>query len=377
MERIFYAHKDLMLEAMGYFSLLAGDTSLEATLSRLEGLYAQAVDASQFKARVEPVRSLANAISQHYNADSKEMEHFFRPFSIGQGSLSQMLIMSFYEPTISDWSEQVKNIRRKFAEFALGPAPALHKLNIGRLFDDTDTDGKEEQRPLVEQLDDTGLTDGEKWQILRVIQDAGPYLEQLTAILLPVKSLIEENISLIQPVLDDFMKRWQTYFERVSFESFLSENIGIKAGDLSGFTLHIYPSVFDCSYIVLNMESETKTAYMQLGVCLQEGVNVKAMPLASYQLLEGLKALSDKSKLSILSHIRDKRSYGQALARETGLSTATISHHMSALINCGFIRMERVENRIYYQMDKENLQRFMKKLSLYLLSGDGADVPLS
>jgi DNA-binding transcriptional ArsR family regulator len=99
--------------------------------------------------------------------------------------------------------------------------------------------------------------------------------------------------------------------------------------------------------------------------------------MESHHLLEGLKALSDKSKLSILSHIRDKRSYGQALAKETGLSTATISHHMSALINCGFIRLERVENRIYYQMDKENLNRFLKKLSLYLLSGEGADVPLS
>lgn len=377
MERIFHSHKDLMLEAMGYLSLLAGDASLDATLSRLEGLYAEVIDASRFKMRMEPVRSLANAISQHYTLDPKEMERFFRPFSIGQGSLSQLLVMSFYEPTISDWSEQVKNIRKKFAEYAKDAAPSLQRLNIGRLFDDTDTDSKEEQRSLVEQLDDTGLVDGEKWQILRVIQDAGPYLEQLTAILMPVKSLIEENISLIQPALEDTLKRWQAYFERVSFESFLSENIGIKPGDMNGYMLHIYPSIFDCSSIAINMESETKTFYMQIGVCLQEGMSVKALPLESFLLLEGLKALSDKSKLNILSHIRDKRSYGQALARDTGLSTATISHHMSALINCGFIRLERVENRIYYQMDKENLQRFLKKLSLYLLSGDGADVPLS
>jgi DNA-binding transcriptional ArsR family regulator len=327
--------------------------------------------------RTEPVSSLYQAISRHYTPDAKELERFFRPFSIGQGSLSQMLIMSFYDPLISDWPGQEKNIRSKFAEFALGPVSALQSLNIGRLFDDTDADSKEEQRPLVEQLDDTGLADGEKWQILRVIQDAGPYLTQLTAVLTPLKDLIETNLPLVKPLLDDFALRWQAYFEKVSFEAFLSECIGVEAGDLSGFMLHIYPSVFDCGSIMLSMEPESKAVYMQIGICLQEGVNVKAMPMASYQLLEGLKALSDKSKLSILSHIRDKRSYGQALARETGLSTATISHHMSTLINCGFIRLERVENRIYYQMDKESLQRFLKKLSLYLLNGEGSDVPLS
>jgi DNA-binding transcriptional ArsR family regulator len=377
MDRIFHSHKDLMLEAMGYLGLLAGDTSLDAALNRLEGLYAQTGSAPRFKERMEPVRTLFDIISRRHTPEAKELERFFRPFSIGQGSLSQMLVISFYEPAIADWSGQVENIRSKFSEYASSKAPSLQRLNIGRLFDDTDTDGKEEPRPLIEQLDDTGLSDAEKWQILRVIQDAGPFLDQLTALLMPVKALIEENLSLVQPALDDYATRWQTYFEKVPFETFLSENIGMEAGDLSGYTLNVYPSIFDCGAIYLSMDSQTKTIYMQIGVCLQEGVNVKALPLASYQLLEGLKALSDKSKLSILSHIRDKRSYGQALAKETGLSTATISHHMSALINCGFIRLERVENRIYYQMDKENLGRFLKKLTLYLLSGEGADVPLS
>lgn len=377
MDRIFHPHKDLMLEAMGYLGMQAGETSLDAMLNRLEGLYAGTGSTPKFKERMEPVRTLFGIIGRHHTPDAKELERFFRPFSIGQGNLSQLLVISFYEPSITVWSSQVENIRKEFAEYALAKAPSLQRLNIGRLFDDTDTDGKEEPRSLAEQLDDTGLSDGEKWQILRVIQDSGPFLDQLTALLTPVKALIEENLSLMQPVLEDCTKRWQAYFEKVPFENFLSENIGMEAGDLSGYTLNIYPSIFDCGAIYLSLDSDTKTIYMQIGVCLQEGVNVKAMPLASYQLLEGLKALSDKSKLSILSHIRDKRSYGQALAKETGLSTATISHHMSALINCGFIRLERVENRIYYQMDKENLQRFLKKLSLYLLSGEGTDLPLS
>ncbi len=372
MELIFHPHKDLMLEAMSYLNTMAGETSLDSIINRLEGLYADTGDASMLKMRMEPVRSLAEIIDLKFSPDTKELERFFHPFSIGQGSLSQMLVLSFYEPAISSWTDQLENIRKKFTEFAANPFSSLQQLNIGRLFDDSDTDGKEDARPLVAQLEETGLLDGEKWQILRAIHDSGPYLDQLTAVLTPVKALIDENLSLLQPALEDFAIRWRAYFEKVSFESFLSENIGIEAGDLTGFVLHIYPSIFECGAIMLSMEAETRMIYMQIGICLQEGISVKTLPVESYLLLEGLKALSDKSKLSILSHIRDKRSYGQELARETSLSTATISHHMSALINCGFIRMERVENRIYYQMDKENLRKFLKKLSLYLLSGEGA-----
>lgn len=376
MDRIFHPNKDLMLEAMSYLSMKAGDTSLDAILSRLETLYVETGDVPLFKTRMEPVRFLADMIDKHYTPDAKDLERFFRPLTIGQGNLAQMLIMSFYEPSISDWPEQMENIRKKFAEFASRPASSLQELNIGRLFDDSNTDSKEESHPLAEQLEETGLTDGEKWQLMRAVQDAGSYLNQLTAILTPVKEIIEDNLTQVTPMLEDCLKRWSAYFEKTSFKAFLSENIGIEAGDLNGFTLHIYPSIFDCGAISLSI-LDTKVIYMQIGLCLQEGINVKALPMESHHLLEGLKALSDKSKLGILSHIRDKRSYGQALAKETGLSTATISHHMSALINCGFIRLERVENRIYYQMDKENLNRFLKKLSLYLLSGEGADVPLS
>ncbi len=373
MERIFHDRRDLMLEAMSYLHLLAGDPSLEAVLSRLEMLYAQAGNAPIIKKRLEAVRSLADALAKEYTPDMKDLEKFFRPFSVGQGSLAQVLIFSFYEPLITGWEDQVQSIQKKFAEFAAGESPSLAQLNLSRIFDDSNTDSKEASRPLVEQLEETGLSDAEKWQLLRVIHDAGPYLEQLTHILLPVKSLIEANLPAMEPLLLDFADRWQAYFEKTSFASFLSDNIGIEAGDLTSFTLHVYPSIFECGTIMLSMEAEEKTVYMQIGICLQEGVNVKALPMESYLLLEGLKALSDKSKLNILTQIRDKRSYGQALARETGLSTATISHHMSALINCGFIHMERVENRIYYQMDKENLRKFLHKLTLYLLSGEGTD----
>jgi DNA-binding transcriptional ArsR family regulator len=369
MDLIVHSGKDLVLEAASYLNQLDGETTVENVLNRLEILYAETGSDSFFKQHAEPLSSLISLIARQYTPDAREWDRFFKPFSVGQGNLAQVLIYSFYDPSIVNWEDQTANIAEKFAELSTDPHASLQQLSLGQLMNDSDSDVKEEQRPIVDQLEETDLADAEKWQVLRVIQDARPFLNQLTACLQPVKTLIEANLSIVTPILEDFAIRWRSYFDIVPFETFLCENMGVEAGDLSGYRLHIYPSIIDCGAIRLSIESTAKAIYAQIGICLKEGISVKTLPAESYRLLEGLKALSDKSKLAILASIRDKRSYGQALAKETGLSTATISHHMSALINCGFIHMERVENRIYYQMDKESLSGFLKKLTIYLLNG--------
>ena len=372
MEYVYHPQMDLMLEALSYLVIQTGETSLETVFSRLQMLCPQEEMQKQLKSRISYVRDLCKAIDSQYSLNVKELSPFFTPFSIGQGNIALMLMLSFFEQNILNWDQQERNIREKFEAFAVADSQPLGKLHIANLMDDSGDDGQKPGRgSLIEQLDETGLKDEEKWSILRAIQNAGAHLKQLTQILLPVKELIAAHLSSVTPLLDDFRNRWSTYFQNHSFIDFLSQNIGMEPGDIENYTLHIFPSLFSAGSIILNMDEDVKNIYVYIGACLPEGLNVKAMPIENSQMLEGLKALSDKSKLAILAHIRDKRSYGQALAKETGLSTATISHHMSALINCGFIHMERVENRIYYQMDKDSVQRFLKELSFYLLEGEG------
>lgn len=371
MEYVYHAQMDLMLEALSYLVVKTSESSFETTFNRLEMLCPQDCMQKPLRARIDIVRELSKAVDVQYNLSSKELAPFFTPFSIGQGSIALMLVMSFYDPEITDWEQQEKNISEKFAAFASSNSQPLGKLYVANLMDDSnDENQKLEDRSLIEQLEETGLKDEEKWSILRAVQNAGALLNQLTQILLPIKEAIAANLSTIAPLLDDFRNRWSAYFEKNAFSAYLSQSIGMEPGDIEAYTLHVYPLLFNCAAIVMDMEEESKSIYLRIGACLPEGLNVKAMPIENNQMLEGLKALSDKSKLSILDHIRDNRSYGQALAKETGLSTATISHHMSALINCGFIRMDRVENRIYYQMDKQSVKRFLKQLSFYLLEGD-------
>ena len=81
-----------------------------------------------------------------------------------------------------------------------------------------------------------------------------------------------------------------------------------------------------------------------------------------------LKLLADKSKFEILSYIRDKEAYGSELAQRLGLTTATISHHMSALLNANLAEMKRMDKRIYYTSNQKALEEALEYIKAQLLS---------
>ena len=59
--------------------------------------------------------------------------------------------------------------------------------------------------------------------------------------------------------------------------------------------------------------------------------------------------------------------YTLALAQELGLSAATMSHHMSALLTCGLGRLEKREGRVYYSLERQAVRRLLSALENHFL----------
>ena len=57
----------------------------------------------------------------------------------------------------------------------------------------------------------------------------------------------------------------------------------------------------------------------------------------------------------------------KSFAAAIGVSTATVSHHMSMLIEAGFVDIKRESNRIYYIPNKKKIRDFLDELSEALL----------
>ena len=48
------------------------------------------------------------------------------------------------------------------------------------------------------------------------------------------------------------------------------------------------------------------------------------------------------------------------MAKQLNLTTATIAHHMSALLNAGLVRIEKEETKIFYRANTAEIEKLLK-----------------
>ena len=80
-----------------------------------------------------------------------------------------------------------------------------------------------------------------------------------------------------------------------------------------------------------------------------------------------LKLLADKSKFEILSSTVDKPAYGAQLASMLGLTTATISHHTSALLDQNLLTLDKVDTKVYYRANPDMIRALVDYIKKELL----------
>jgi DNA-binding transcriptional ArsR family regulator len=68
-----------------------------------------------------------------------------------------------------------------------------------------------------------------------------------------------------------------------------------------------------------------------------------------------LKTLSDPSKLELLKLCAKQAQYGVPLAKELGLTTATVSYHLNALVRLGYLTMSLDGNKVYYVTQNDRI----------------------
>lgn len=208
----------------------------------------------------------------------------------------------------------------------------------------------------------------EKWKIQKVFVDRKEHQEKVLALMekavLVLKSFEKELLELAE----QFCSYWTKELGEKSLTAYVREKVEIDIGDSPlGFCL--YPSILMPNVITLHTEIEEDGTYKQpdivkLGVLFGEDFDICTSPAhedAGYEnyVLQVLKLLGDKSKFEILSYIRDREAYGSELAKHLNLTTATVSHHMNALLAAGLVELQRVDNRIYYTSNKKVLDEVL------------------
>lgn len=223
------------------------------------------------------------------------------------------------------------------------------------VFDDTNTETPDTLEDIIQYLESSGLESNAKWKMLRIMQQPVKYITQLI-------NIINSNMEAYHKAADDVRK---------PLEKLLNQyNISVNNhGDKDFYELMakfsqssaVYPTL---AFPVLQILSEKSCYY---GLLSNKVKNKKTRMDSNKSLLIKLKALSDSSKLEIISSLKVSPKYNLEIAQQLGLTAATMSHHMNFLLNCGFVRIEKKDGKVYYHLEKENLKDLIKELEETLL----------
>lgn len=247
-----------------------------------------------------------------------------------------------------------------------------HRINcyLGKISDGCENDISNDPADICRSILALDVSDSEKLHLQQIFLDPAPHREKVQLLLERAQKLLMGYEKEISQALLPFQTYWDSYLEKHSFLEYLTDNELMQLDENPlGIILQpalIFPNAFSLGANA-SKDGHFTTPYLaKLGILFHDKFRIdiripgeKDAGMDDYAL-RVLKLLSDKSKYDILNLIKDKPAYGAQLAKEFGLTTATISHHMSALLEAGLVRMERENGRIYYYGRTEEIKKVLE-----------------
>ncbi len=220
------------------------------------------------------------------------------------------------------------------------------------------------------------VSDNEKLRLQQLYLHYEEHLEKVQPILKKAEAVIKS----FEKQLEAYGKKTIAYLKKMVGEEpfllYLLRNVQhqqilpaiTKPSQVQVYYLH-------CTVMGARLQGktiETAVGNASVGVMFGAGVSLEEL-MASRDVMEEekaqtiLKLLADKSKFTILSMTGKEPAYGAQLAATLGLSTATISHHTSALMDEGLLTIDKVDTKIYYRANQEMLRNLLTYLEQTLL----------
>lgn len=275
--------------------------------------------------------------------------------------LAKILLYSFYEGEGFSFAEGLAECRRRYGEFRREDFSGYrimdidpHGLNLVPL-------GCDAPAPLFQQLEAFDLPAGDKWEIYRNLRDYDSALEELKALLEPVARRIGPVLERYQPLLEQTADYWRDYFAVHSFRDFKAELLGVERETAEAAERVVW--FWWMGFGQLHCYQSRDREALNIGVLVRRENSPKAAGYVQGNVQNILKLLSDKSKYDLLRRMVGRQSYGLELANEMGLTSGTISKHLNTLFSFGLLKLQRVNNRVYYQTDEGAVRLFLEQLA--------------
>lgn len=327
---------------------------------------------SQVEVNLDKVIEISDYVYKNMNNNKERLNFFFQELNNSKVCLAKIILLIHPDLVTDSLKERIGIIH------GLSNSEIYTKL-VAVFFENDMIDEDYKERTditleyclrLVEKMD---LSMEQKWNVERGILHYHQYLDELVLILEDIISLLKEYEPRIQELTERFYEYWTAFAKHNDISEYLGKTLSVNFGN-SIEEVCLIPFVAGCNtfYFDIAMDEEgnpvnKKCLYMYTGILFDDSFHVNKKPINNTVVYNNLKLLGDKSKFDILLYIKGKKAYGQELASMLGLTTPTISHHMNALFQAGFVHIERDANRVYYSMNGEKIEDFIQNVKKLLL----------
>ena len=211
------------------------------------------------------------------------------------------------------------------------------------------------------------LPDALLYRLEEIYFNREAHIEKLCFIINEAVSFMNKYRDELESVINGFYDYWGRMQGDRSFYQFVTEDISFLSGmeEYKGGYM-LVPSLHFAEFSMsIPADSDKRKAVLCISLMYGETLSVNAMfgtaspKLSTERAINALKLLSDKSRFEIMRYIHSHNAYGNEIAEHLGLTTATVSHHMSALLEANLISLEQKNGKIYYHINKDTLSQYI------------------
>lgn len=217
---------------------------------------------------------------------------------------------------------------------------------------------------------DLDISDAARLHLQQIYLNPVPHRDKVRFLLEEAAHILHHYERDINKVLTTFCEHWESFLENNSFINYLSAT-KVASLDENSLGLLLYPMLMlPHKFFIGNDVNDSGVPqgpyHVSLGLLYCDGFELDhyyhdtTTERLDRQAQKVMKLLSDKSKFDILKSIQVERAYGAELAKKFDLTTATISHHMTALMSAGLVRVEKEDGKVYYRSRTDDLKKILE-----------------
>ena len=181
----------------------------------------------------------------------------------------------------------------------------------------------------------------------------------LRALLCTAVPRFEEKRALVQPLVDSWADAIEPRLPRMRETGEICGMLRLQDG---GFCYQFVPALMNFSSLLAYTPEPDGTQPLRYGV-LFDPISVAMSDETDNQLIARLRALGDRRRLKIVRALMLRPHNASEIADLTQLSPATVSYHMTELINTQLVSAEATGSRVLYRLSSEGLRALIDDLS--------------